>query len=116
MNEEVLGAISRLSLEDVKLLAMVSDTMSSVVFYATVNGEKQQSNALAEEGIIDHYVLEVLEKDVASIIRRAKEYNPDQMNIVEVEMPATVKISYDAKDCRVYKIKKEWEMRIQGRR
>ena len=38
------------------------------------------------------------------------------MNIVEVEMPATVKISYDAKDCRVYRIKKEWETRIRGGR
>lgn len=116
MNEEILGAISRLSLEDVKLLAMVSDTMSSVVFYATVNGENQQSNALAEDGIVDHYVLEVLEKDVVSIIRRAKEYKHDQMNIVEVEMPTAVKISYDAKDCRVYRIKKEWETRIRGGR
>ena len=114
MKEEILGAIARLSLEDVKLLALVSDTMSSVVFYATVGGVKEQSNTLAEEGVIDRYVLEVLEKDVVTIIRRAREYKHDQMNIVEVEMPTTVKISYDAKVCHVYKIKKEWESRIRG--
>ena len=114
MNEEIIRAIDRLSLEDVRLLAMVSDTMSSVAFYAMVDGEKQQSNTLAEEGVIDHYVLEVLERDVVSIIRSAPQYKHDQMNIVEVEMPSTVKISYDANDCRVYRIKKEWETRIRG--
>jgi len=109
MLEKIKDVIREYCFQEVKLQALVSQSMSSVVFYAMVGGQRHQSNAMAEDGLIDPLKLESFEKQIVSIIRGDKAYNPEKMNIVEFRDPAEFKLTYDDRNCRICKIRKAWE-------
>ena len=102
-----IKALESRGFTEVELLALVSDTSYEVVFYAKHNNQYMQSNALVENDVISSTEVDSIYKKVAEFVRQSKEFNPDKMNIVKASSD-TVKIKYDEKRCRLYKIKKNW--------
>ena len=98
-----IKALESRGFTEVELLALVSE----VVFYAKHNNQYMQSNALVENDVISSTEVDSIYKKVAEFVRQSKEFNPDKMNIVKASSD-TVKIKYDEKRCRLYKIKKNW--------
>ncbi len=104
----LLAEISKLNLSGVSLLAFVTDTSYEVVFYAMVNGRLVQSNTLAETGALDPLTLSDFYQSAAMAIRQSAKFKPDSMNVVKVSSTGEVQVSYEAKDCHIYAIRKAW--------
>ena len=105
----LIDEIVKLNLGSIELLALVTSTSYEVVFYATVNGKKYQSNALTAEGLFDILKMDEFYSKVATIIRNASNFKSDSMNIVTVNSSATIKWEYAERNCRIYPIKKNWK-------
>ena len=106
----LIDEINNLGLGNIELLALVTSTSYDVVFYATVNGKKYQSNALTEEGLFDILKMDNFYAQVASIIRNSADFDSNKMNIVSVSSASQIKWDYNERDCRVYQIKKNWKI------
>ena len=106
--QQILNEIDKLHLTNVKLLALVTPTYDETVFYATVDGQEYQSNALAETGKIDMRKLDEFYRTVASIVRSSNEFKSDKLNIVKVQN-ATLQLAYEEKNSKIYAIKKAWK-------
>lgn len=105
----LIDEIVKLNLGAIELLALVTSTSYEVVFYATVDGKKYQSNALTAEGLFDILKMDEFYSKVATIIRNASNFKSDSMNIVTVNSSATIKWVYAERNCRIYPIKKNWK-------
>ena len=105
----LIDEIKNLGLGNLELLALVTSTSYDVVFYATINGKKYQSNALTEEGLFDILKIDKFYSNIATLIKNSSEFNEDSMNIVTVDASSDVKWEYAERNCRVYQIKKNWK-------
>lgn len=108
--ETILEKIKELEIsgiENVSLIALVSDTSSEVIFYCDYKGEHIQSNDLIEEYNVNPMLVENLYKLVTAEVRKAIGFKKDMMNILYVNN-GKIKLSYDKKICSTYKIIKAW--------
>lgn len=115
MKQKILTLIKDMKkkgISNIDLLALVTDTSYEVVFYGTYQGERIQSNEMAENGTIATNTVEDFYKQIATLVREASVYDAGKMNIVKCEKCGNVSISYDEKNCRVHRIKKEWKSSI----
>jgi hypothetical protein len=107
IHEEVLR-IEAKGLQNIELLALVTDSSYEVIFYATYNGKICQSNDLAENGILSLEFVDDIYASVANVVRSDKKFDPSKMNIVKAS-DEDVTVEYDEKNCRVYALKKKWK-------
>ena len=107
--ERILDAIKSLKLNNINLLALVTDTSFEVVFYATVDNTYGQSNELAEAGKIDMLALDNFYRLVADCIRKSKSYKEDKLNIYKITPDLNSNFTYLEKNSRIYALKKEWK-------
>ncbi len=107
--KELFSTIAQLKLNSVNLLALVTKTTDEVVFYATVDGKIMQSNALAEDGLLDPLVLDDFYHKIVNIIRSSNKFKEDMMNVVKVSTNNEVDFSYESTSARIYAIKKNWK-------
>ena len=95
-------------IEDIQLIALVSDTSSEVVFYGIIDGIRYQSNNMVEEGKIDSDVIDGLYDEVVELIRSDEKFDATKMNIIKADSDRC-KVDYDEKKCKTFKIIKDWE-------
>lgn len=107
IHEEVLR-IEAKGLQNIELLALITDSSYEVIFYATYNGKICQSNDLAESGILSLEFVDDIYASVANVVRSDKKFDPSKMNIVKAS-DEDVTVEYDEKNCRVYGLKKKWK-------
>lgn len=115
MEEQILSEIKKIEkigIHNIDLLALVTDTSYEVVFYGIYNGERLQSNEMAEKGIIELDAVDSFYNKIAMIIRNGSSYDASKMNIIKCCNNGSIRISYNDKNCRVYRIKKEWKNSI----
>ena len=110
----LIDETKNLNLGNIDLLALVTSSSYEVVFYATVNGKKYQSNALTEDGLFDILKMDEFYSNVANIIRNSSHFKADSMNIVTVTSSATIKWEYAERSCRIYPIKKAWKNSLEN--
>jgi len=110
MNNKIISEIRELGLSEVDLLALVTDTSYDVVFYASVDGKRMQSNTMAEEGLLDTVKLMAFYGKVATAIREDEGFDPSSLNVVKVNRNSEVSMSKMERNTRVYAIKKEWRI------
>lgn len=108
MNNILISEIEKLSLNEVDLLALVTDTSYDVSFYASVDGKRIQSNTMVEEGLIDSVILTAFYEKVATVIREDEGFDSSALNVVKVNRNSEVSMSKMERNTRVYAIKKEW--------
>ena len=112
--KKIISLVKKLEtkgISNIKMIALISETSSEVIFYGTINGKKVQSNNMVEEGLISSDIIFGAYDDVASIVRTDKAYNPEKMNIIKVDS-YECSIEYEEKKCKTYKIIKAWEKTI----
>lgn len=112
MNKLILSEVQGLGFTGIELLALVTNTSFDVVFYANVAGNFLQSNAMADQGLIDPVKLAAFYNRVATIIRSDANFDSTALNIVKVNRNNEVSVSTKERDSRVYAIKKEWRTAI----
>ena len=95
-----------------KLLALVTESSYEVIFYSCYEEKMQQSNNLAEAGIIPLEFVDSVYAAVANAIREDERFDSQKMNIVKATSDS-VEIEYDEKNCRVYTIKKKWKSDLE---
>ena len=108
MDSILISEIGKLGLNEVDLLALVTDTSYDVSFYANVDGKRIQSNTMAEEGLLDPVKLMAFYEKIAAVIRAASSFDASALNVVKVNRNSEVSISKMERNSRVYAIKKEW--------
>ena len=88
----------------------MSSETSKLVFLFVINlqGKIYQSNNMVEENLIDSLKIEKFYENIAKIIRSDKEFREEKMNIIKVNREKAFSIEIEDKDCKVYRIKKEW--------
>jgi hypothetical protein len=95
-------------ISDIKMIALVSDTSSEVMFYGVIDGVNYQSNNMLEEGKVESDVVDSFYEEIAAIVRSDKKYDSAKINIVKADSKKCT-VDYDSKKCKTYKIIKEWE-------
>ena len=108
MNNMLISEIGKLGLNQVDLLALVTDTSYDVSFYADVDDKRIQSNTMAEEGLLDSVKLMAFYQKIATVIRADSSFDASALNVVKVNRNSEVSISKMERNSRVYAIKKEW--------
>lgn len=93
---------------NISAIALVSDTSSEVIFYGDVEGKRLQSNDLVEKGKVRPEVMDHFYDDITKAVRTSDWFKSDKMNIIKADRDS-VDVTYVEKQCRVYKIIKEWE-------
>ena len=114
MKEQLLGEILKIKsqgLTNIDLLGLITNTSYEVIFYAKYKGLIKQSNALAEEGVLNIGFVDEIYASIAKTVRECDQFDSDKMNIITVE-DEKVSIKYDEKSCRVYNLKKRWKKSI----
>lgn len=102
-----IGKLKQDGVEDMFLIALVSETSSEVMFYCMYHGKRIQSNMLVEEEAFDASVIDEFYRNVTLAIRNDERFRVDQMNIVKIH-GETIDVKYDEKRCQTYKIIKSW--------
>lgn len=110
LRDEILKIKSK-GLADLHLLGLITNTSYEIIFYVNYNGRIMQSNALAEEGILNIGFVDEIYASIAKIVRECEQFDSDKMNIITVE-DEKISITYDEKSCRVYNLKKRWKKSI----
>lgn len=110
LRDEILKIKSK-GFTDLYLLGLITNTSYEIIFYVNYNGIIKQSNALAEEGILNIGFVDEIYASIAKIVRECEQFDSDKMNIITVE-DEKVSIKYDEKSCRVYNLKKRWKNSI----
>lgn len=111
MKKEIITQIENLEKEgitDIDMLALITKTTSEIIFYGEIQGKIYQSNNMVEENLIDSLKIEKFYENIAKIIRSDKEFREEKMNIIKVNREKVFSIEIEDKDCKVYRIKKEW--------
>lgn len=112
MNSILISEVANLGLNEVDLLALVTNTSYDVIFYANVDGRRIQSNAMAEEDLIDSAALQAFYEKIAKIIQTDASFDPSALNIVKVGRNCEVSASKKERNAHVYAIKKEWRNQV----
>jgi uncharacterized HAD superfamily protein len=112
MNNDLVSEIAELGLNEVDLLAVVTDTSYEVEFYASVDGKRMQSNAMAEEGLVDSNKLFAFYEKVATVIRAEASFDSGALNVVKVSRNGEVSMTKTARNAHIYAIQKEWRNQV----
>ncbi|ERK65996.1 hypothetical protein HMPREF1984_01937 [Leptotrichia sp. oral taxon 215 str. W9775] len=115
MKKEIITQIENLEKEgitDIDMLALITKTTSEIIFYGKIQGKIYQSNNMVEENLIDSLKIEKFYENIVKIIRSDKEFREEKMNIVKVNREKEFSIEIEEKNCKVYKIKKEWKNEV----
>lgn len=109
---EVMAVLGEKKIQEVELLALVSDTSYEVVFYGTCNGKRMQSNEMVECNAVEAVFMDTFYKEVAESVRNDIRFNANEMNIVRWHKNAELEFLQDEKTCRLYPIKKNWRQEV----
>ncbi len=114
MKDKIKEGLKKLKedMQDVKLLAIVTKTRSEVVFYSTVDGVMQQSNAMAEEDLIDPYELDLFYRDVTDLIRGSDKFQEERVNILKYDEKTGISMEYGDGSKTNHVIRKNWKKSI----
>ncbi|MBQ9609146.1 MAG: hypothetical protein IJV15_06825 [Lachnospiraceae bacterium] len=93
---------------DVRLIALVSDSYSEVIFYGIIDGIRYQSNNMVEKGKINSDIVDGFYDDIVEIIKFDTKFDTTKMNIIKADSNGC-SFEYDEKKCRTFKIIREWE-------
>ena len=66
--------------ESVELKVKVNSTSYSVVFYATVDGERMQCFDMIDEGLFEEKDFDKVAKDIADYFRSLPDFNKEGLN------------------------------------
>ena len=119
MEKEIITQIENLEKEgisNIDMLALITKTTSEIIFYGEIQGKIYQSNNMVEENLIDSLKIEKFYENIAKIIRSDKEFREEKMNIIKVNREKVFSIEIEDKDCKVYRIKKEWRNGILNKK
>ena len=111
MEKEIITQIENLEkkgISNIDMLALITKTSSEVIFYGEIQGKIYQSNNMVEENLIDSLEIETFYENITKIIKTDKEFREEKMNIIKVNRKKVFSIEIEDKDCKVYRIKKEW--------
>ena len=111
MEKEIIVQIENLEkkgISNIDMLALITKTSSEVLFYGEIQGKIYQSNNMVEENLIDSLEIETFYENITKIIKTDKEFREEKMNIIKVNRKKVFSIEIEDKDCKVYRIKKEW--------
>lgn len=111
MEKEIIVQIENLEkkgISNIDMLALITKTSSEVIFYGEIQGKIYQSNNMVEENLIDLLEIETFYENITKIIKTDKEFREEKMNIIKVNRKKVFSIEIEDKDCKVYRIKKEW--------
>ena len=111
MEKEIITQIENLEKEgisNIDMLALITKTTSEIIFYGEIQGKIYQSNNMVEENLIDSLEIETFYENITKIIKTDKEFREEKMNIIKVNREKVFSIEIEDKDCKVYRIKKEW--------
>jgi hypothetical protein len=111
MEKEIIVQIENLEkkgISNIDMLALITKTSSEVIFYGEIQGKIYQSNNMVEENLIDSLEIETFYENITKIIKTDKEFREEKMNIIKVNRKKVFSIEIEDKDCKVYRIKKEW--------
>lgn len=105
---EKINEFEKKGINDIQLLALISETSAEVVFYGIVDGVRYQSNNMVEEGKIESDVIDGFYDEIVELVRTDKKFDSGKMNIIKADSDRC-KVDYDEKKCKTFKIIKEWE-------
>ena len=111
MEKEIIVQIENLEkkgISNIDMLALITKNSSEVIFYGEIQGKIYQSNNMVEENLIDSLEIETFYENITKIIKTDKEFREEKMNIIKVNRKKVFSIEIEDKDCKVYRIKKEW--------
>lgn len=111
MEKEIIVQIENLEkkgISNIDMLALITKTSSEVIFYGEIQGKIYQSNNMVEENLIDSLEIETFYENITKIIKTDKEFREEKMNIIKVNREKVFSREIEDKDCKVYRIKKEW--------
>ena len=111
MEKQIIVQIENLEkkgISNIDMLALITKTSSEVIFYGEIQGKIYQSNNMVEENLIDSLEIETFYENITKIIKTDKEFREEKMNIIKVNREKVFSIEIEDKDCKVYRIKKEW--------
>ena len=111
MEKEIIVQIENLEkkgISNIDMLALITKTSSEVIFYGEIQGKFYQSNNMVEENLIDSLEIETFYENITKIIKTDKEFREEKMNIIKVNREKVFSREIEDKDCKVYRIKKEW--------
>ena len=111
MGKEIIVQIENLEkkgISNIDMLALITKTSAEVIFYGEIQGKIYQSNNMVEENLIDSLEIETFYENITKIIKTDKEFREEKMNIIKVNREKVFSIEIEDKDCKVYRIKKEW--------
>ncbi len=109
--EDALRDIKK-TVEDIRMLAIVTETRSEVVFYGKKDGIIKQSNNMAEEGILDPYKLDLFYREIAEHIRNSQQFKKDCLNIVKYDTNEGIRFEYAKSTESSVTIMKNWKKQI----
>lgn len=100
------------------LFANVTDTSYEVFFYSLFDdGIFKQCYALAEDGILDAHLLDMVFAKIVEQIRADKKYKANNNNLFTFMVDGhgiSLDVDYYGIDAKLYKIKKEWKAKYIG--
>lgn len=97
--------------KNIRLIALVSETSSEVIFYGIVDGVQYQSNSMVEEGKIDPGEIDEFYNSIVERIRADKNFTSGKMNIIKADSDSC-QVEYEEKRCKTFKIIKDWEKQL----
>lgn len=111
MDNKVLAILKKLEqykIYKADLLALVTDTSYEITFFGYFDNKYEQSNALAEQGVISFDALETFYADVAKLVRSLPKYDAGKLNILKVDEG---EVSFRKKNrmSDTFKIVRRWE-------
>ena len=109
---EKINEYEKRGIENIQMMALVSDTSAEVIFYGLIDGVRYQSNTMVEEGKMDSTIIDAFYEDIVKLVRADEKYDPAKMNIIEADA-TNCEINYDEKRCRSFRIIKDWEKKLK---
>ena len=108
--DKVIAGLKAKGVSDIKLIALVSETSSQVIFYGRINGSVYQSNNMVERNLIDSRTVDGVYQEVAEMVRNDSQFDGSGMNVVQLDEAArSVKFEHYERKCRVFKIISDWK-------
>lgn len=100
------------SSEKTVFFTMVSRTGYEIIFYTFFDGVPKQCFTLAQEGFFEENELDEVFADVAELLRGAKEYRPEFLNLATLTIwrgRLSMEFQYYERNEKLYAIKKKWK-------
>ena len=105
---EKINEFEKKGINDIQLIALVSETSAEVIFYGIIDGVRYQSNNMVDEGKMESDVIDGFYDEIVKTIRADKKFDSEKMNVIKADSDRC-KVGYDEKKCKTFKIIKEWE-------